>query len=347
MRKIFHVSVEGAQHGAKGLDGFLDFAKKAGAEGAQPSNFMLQGPDGKFLPASVIKEKFAARGLHLDGVSAHCPFWVHTTAWTGSKTIRPFLPPDMVSRSPEAIEQWAEAYLGDLMDLCVELGVKVIPMFWGTAFGWEMATGYPWGFWKGPGYDLVQEGKDRFRGKTARLRKYACERGLKLAHEIHRGTAAFCASDFLELVGACGGESFECLTVNADPSHDWEGEDWERRFTLVGPYVAGCHVKSHVIHPGLPLSSMEPDWQKRAVQFCQLGRGPIDLVGYAELMQKVGYAERYCRLHGTKTAPLVVEAEGAYGDLDEISAQGIEYVGANCCYGAAAGSFEDGMGEKK
>ena len=34
--KLFHSSVEGAQHGDKGLDGFLKFAHDAGANGAQP-----------------------------------------------------------------------------------------------------------------------------------------------------------------------------------------------------------------------------------------------------------------------------------------------------------------------
>jgi len=38
----FHPSVEGAQHGAKNLAQFLDYAKKSGASGVQPSNYMLQ-----------------------------------------------------------------------------------------------------------------------------------------------------------------------------------------------------------------------------------------------------------------------------------------------------------------
>ena len=32
---IFHASIEGAQHGAKNLSQFLDYAKKSGAAGAQ------------------------------------------------------------------------------------------------------------------------------------------------------------------------------------------------------------------------------------------------------------------------------------------------------------------------
>ena len=41
-KPIYHSSIEGAQHGGKGLDGFLKFAKEAGAAGAQPSNYMLR-----------------------------------------------------------------------------------------------------------------------------------------------------------------------------------------------------------------------------------------------------------------------------------------------------------------
>src|SRR5262245_55328854 len=155
---IFHASIEGAQHGAKSLAQFLDYAKKSGASGAQPSNFMLQ--DGAGLKsAKEIKDTFAKAKLNLDGISAHCPFWVHTTAWTSSPTIRPFIPADVAKKSAAEIESWSEEYLLRLLDLCAELGVKIVPMFWGVAFGWELATGYPWGFWKGGDYDLVKEGQ--------------------------------------------------------------------------------------------------------------------------------------------------------------------------------------------
>jgi hypothetical protein len=33
-KPIFHASIEGAQHGSKGLDEFLQFAKRSGAAGA-------------------------------------------------------------------------------------------------------------------------------------------------------------------------------------------------------------------------------------------------------------------------------------------------------------------------
>src|SRR5208282_3434090 len=95
----FHPSIEGAQHGAKSLAQFLAYAKKSGAAGAQPSNFMLQSEKG-FKSAKEVKDAFAKARLNLDGVSAHSPFWVHTTAWTASPTVRPFIPPDIAKKPP-------------------------------------------------------------------------------------------------------------------------------------------------------------------------------------------------------------------------------------------------------
>ena len=129
---------------------------------------MLQGDNG-FKSAKEIKDTFAKAKMSLDGVSAHCPFWVHTSAWTGTPSIRPFIPADVAKKSAEEIEKWAEDYLLRLLDLCAELGVKIVPMFWGVAFGWELATGYPWGFWKGGDYDLLKEGQERFVKKTAKI----------------------------------------------------------------------------------------------------------------------------------------------------------------------------------
>ncbi len=340
-QNIFHPSVEGAQHGAKSLAQFLDYAKAAGATGVQPSNYMLQSDKG-FKSAKEIKQLFDERGMTLDGISCHCPIWVQTTAWTGSPTIKPFIPADVAKKSAPEIEKWAENYTIKLFDLAAELKIKILPMFWGVAFGWEIATGYPWGFFAGPGYDLVKEGQERFVKKTARIRKEANARGIYLCHEIHPGTAAMCADDFNALVQICDGD--KCLCVNADPSHCWEGESWETRFLKVGPRVNACHVKDHVVRPGFPLRMMEGNWQKRAMQFVDIGSGDLNMTRYVELLVHVGYPQRYCQIMGTPTAPLIVEAESAYRDLDATSAAGIQYVKQNLVFPLASGSFEDGMG---
>lgn len=340
-QNCFHASIEGAQHGAKSLTQFLEYAKKSGASGAQPSNYMLQSDKG-FKSAKEIQDAFAKAGLSLDGISTHCPFWVHTTAWTGSPTIRPFTPPDVAKKSPQEIERWAEDYILRLMDLAVELGVKILPMFWGVAFGWEMATGYPWGFWAGGDFNLLKEGQERFVKKTEKIRQRANSLGIYLCHEIHPGTGAMCADDFNMLVQICNGD--KCLAVNADPSHCWEGEDWETRFLKVAPRIYACHVKNFVIRPNLPLRMMEGGWQKRAMQFVDIPTGDLNMTRYVELLMHTGYPQRYCEIMKTKTAPLIVEAESAYRDLDATSANGIQYVRDHLIFPIAAGSFEEGMG---
>ncbi|MSR42600.1 MAG: sugar phosphate isomerase/epimerase [Pedosphaera sp.] len=341
-KPIYHPSVEGAQHGSKSLADFLAYARKAGAAGAQPSNYMLHNDKGGFKTVKEIRQTFEKAKMSLDGISSHCAFWVHTTAWTGSPTIRPFIPADVAKKSLAEIEAWSEDYILRLLDLCSELGIKIVPMFWGVAFGWEMATGYPWGFWKGGDYDLLKAGCDRFVRKTGKIRAHARKLGIYLAHEIHPGTAAMCADDFLMLVGACDGD--KVLAVNADPSHCWEGEDWETRFRKVGPRVYACHVKNFVIRKGVPLRKMESEWSGRAMQFTDLPSGELNMVRYAEMLINIGYPARYCKVMGTKTAPLIVEAESAYQDLDSCSANGISYVRDHLCFPVAGGSFEDGMG---
>ncbi|MBI5383179.1 MAG: sugar phosphate isomerase/epimerase [Verrucomicrobia bacterium] len=341
MPACYHASIEGAQHGAKSLAQFLDYAKASGASGAQPSNYMLQAEKG-FKSVKEIKDTFESRGMSLDGISCHCPIWVHTTAWTESPTIRPFIPADVAKKSPAEIEKWCENYMLKLMDLAVELGVKILPTFWGVAFGWEMASGYPWGFWAGPGYDFLKEGQERFVKKTAKIRAHANKLGIYLAHEIHPGTAAMCADDFNMLVTICDGD--KCLGVNADPSHCWEGESWETRFLKVGARIYAAHIKNFVIRPGFPLRMMNGNWPNRAMQFVDLPSGDINMQRYAELLIHVGYPTRYCQIMGRKTAPLVVEAESAHKDLDYASANGIAYVRDWLTWPVAAGSFEDGMG---
>ena len=59
-KAIYHSSIEGAQHGPKGLDNFLAFAKESGAAGAQPSNYMLESAvEGSlFKSAQEVKDAF-------------------------------------------------------------------------------------------------------------------------------------------------------------------------------------------------------------------------------------------------------------------------------------------------
>jgi len=92
------------------------------------------------------------------------------------------------------------------------------------------------------------------------------------------------------------------------------------------------------------LRMMEPNWGGRAMQFTDLPTGDLNMTRYAELMVHIGYPQRYCKQMGRETAPLVVEAESTFRDLDATSANGIRYVKDNLVFPVAGGSFEDGMG---
>jgi sugar phosphate isomerase/epimerase len=212
-----------------------------------------------------------------------------------------------------------------------------------------MATGYMWGFWQGPGYDLVAEGKDRFVQKTQRIRDHARKLGIVLGHEIHPGTAAMCADDFMMLLDICDDDV--SLGVNIDPSHCWEGESWQDRFSIVGERCVACHVKNHVIRKGFPLRCMESDWRFRGMQFTDLKTGDINLPRFVEAVTAdTDYAQNYrqaMHLQSGDTVPLVVEAESAHRELDKTSADGVAYVRDELCIDVAAGSFEDGMGADK
>ena len=350
-------ALEGAQHGPKGLVGFVRFIAEVAARfgikiiGGQPSNFMLELPQkeqkaGKlFRPVEEIQGDFNANKVRLVGISAHCPFWVLLSAWTKTPTIRPFLPPQVARKSPDYIFKWVEDYIIQLLDLCAALNVKIVPMFWGVAFGWEVATGYPWGFWKGADYDLLQEGRARFVKMTARIRAHAGKLGIYLCHEIHPGTAAMCAKDFNMLVDICSGDP--CIASNHDGSHCWEGEDDQTRIVKVAKRTYAAHIKNKRRKAGFPLRSMVPDFQDRAMQFTDLATGEDNLVRQVETLIHFGYVERYCKVMNTDMAPLVGEAESAFRDLDDTSANGLNYIDKQLCWPLAAGSFEEGMGAEK
>ena len=341
-KTVFHSSIEGAQHGGKTLDEFVNFAKNAGAVGAEPSNYHLEDENGGFKSAIEIRETFDKYDMKLDGISCHCPIWVHTTAWTESKTIRPFLPKNIWTKSAIEIEAWTEKYIFRFLELSAELGIKIVPMFWGMSHGFEVATGYPFGFFEGPEYDLISEGNERFVNKTSGIRQKANDYGIYLCHEIHPNTAALCADDFNMLVTSCDDDP--CLGVTADPSHCWEGEDFETRFRKVGTRIYAAAVKNFVIRSGLNLRSMTSDWRKRGMQFCDIPTGDMNMMRFTELLIDIGYPENYCKIMGTDTAPLVTEAESAYRDLDATSRNAIQYTANHLIFPVAEGSFEDGMG---
>ena len=363
-----HASVEGAQYGKKKLPEFLDFCKKIGAKGAQPSNGHLEDGNGGFLPVAQVRTEFADRGLTWDGISAHGPFWTLLAAWTGTKTCNPFLPEDKRGKGPKVIEDYAQGYCLDFLDYAGAAGIKAIPMFWGPAFGLEVMSGYPWSFWKFKasvgGYDLIDEGKRRFVEKTKKVRDRARDHGIVLCDEIHPNTAAMCKDDFLMLLDIT--EDDPVMGVIADPTHCGEGEPWWIRFgdPRIAARIFAVHLKNFHIRLGLPLRTMEARWAKRAMQFTDLRTGDLNMKRFVEFMMQIGWPQRFlikmappkiaddaktapADIAKPKTAALATEAESAGEDGQGVTRKAVEYTEEELVFEPPAGSFEEGMGQQE
>lgn len=359
-----HSSFEAAQYGDMALTVLLDFAEEIEADGVQPSNGHLEDGKGGFIPVATVRKEFADRGLTWDGISAHCPFWVLLAAWTGTKGNWPFIPEDKRDAEPQVVEDWAEGYCLDLLDYANEAGIKVIPMFWGPAFGLEVMGGYPWPFFSGPGYDFIKEGKLRFVHKTKKVRDRARQYGQVLCDEIHPSTAAMCKDDFHMLLDIT--ENDPVMAVIADPSHCSEGEPWWVRFgdPRIAPRIYAVHLKNHHVRQGLPLRMMNPKWSKRAMQFTDLKTGDLNMKRFVELMMQLGWPQRFLAkmappeiaddaepaptdIAKPKTAPLTTEAESDGELKTSVTAKAVEYTRDELVFEPPEGSFEEAMGQQE
>jgi sugar phosphate isomerase/epimerase len=333
---LYHSSLEGAQHGGKDLRTFARFAKANGAAGIQPSNYQVAG-----LTAKQIADIAAEEGVSIDGISAHCPAYILLAAHTRTPGCLPFLP-EGIRNSPEKWESWAEEELLRVIGLLHELKRKCLHLFWGPTFGLEMASGYPWPFYAGPGYDFFKEGLERFVIKTGKVRAALNANGMVSGHELHPGTAAHAPQDFLSIVKACDND--RSLGIGFDPTHFWAGLSWQTALKLIGHLVVIAHIKNFTVKPDVALLCADPNWPNRGMEFADLESGDINMTRYVEALAKTGYPARYCSLNGTQTAPLIVEAESAHRDGDDTSARGVRFVADKLCFSFATTSFEEGMG---
>ena len=96
--------------------------------------------------------------------------------------------------------------------------------------------------------------------------------------------------------------------------------------------VYACHVKNFVVRPNVPLRRMDGNWRNRAMQFTDLGSGDLNMVRYVEMLINIGYPNRYNKIMGTETAPLIAETESNYRDPDATAIEGIQYVRDQLCF---------------
>jgi sugar phosphate isomerase/epimerase len=294
------------------LEAVAQYATGCGAKSLMISNYLLHGPghgdNGKivFRDATELRQLLSAAGIVAPTISAHCAAYAHLSARWGTEYAASFVPPDVAAQGTQYIEDWSEEYLLGLLEAGSAMGIHIFGWFWGLWGHPVLHSGYPWFF----GWDnLMAEGLNRFRDKTARIRARAKELGVYLAHEIHPGTGAICSRDFGLLLMAADYDPSLC--VWGDPSHCWAGESWTARFSspFVAARIVGSHAKNFKFLEGASTLMISEDWSRRGHQFCSHGEGEVNLVSYAKLLLSLGVGERFCAITGGEVMPMYSEAE--------------------------------------
>ncbi len=145
----YHPSIEGAQHGAKSLAHFLDYAKKSGAAGAQPSNYMLQGGRAASRPRKRSGHLRDARHESRRHLRALPVLGAHHGV-DRQPDRASFHSRRRGARSRPKKSRSGPRITCSSCSICRGTEVKVLPMFWGVAFGWEVATRLSVGLLGGP-----------------------------------------------------------------------------------------------------------------------------------------------------------------------------------------------------
>ncbi|HOW63820.1 MAG TPA: hypothetical protein P5186_10970 [Candidatus Paceibacterota bacterium] len=296
----------------KTLEAVGKYATDCGARSLMITNYLLNGPDHgehcriTFRDSKEVRQILQGLGIVTPTISAHCAAYAHLSAKWGIEYADKFVPPSVVAKGAQYVEDWSEEYLLGLLEAGTAAGIRIYGWFWGLWGHPVLHSGYPWIF----GWDsMMAEALDRFREKTANIRARANKLGAYLAHEIHPGTGAICSRDFALLLMACDYDRSLC--VWGDPSHCWAGETWTQRFTspFVAPRVIGSHAKNFKYLAGASTLMISEDWPQRGHQFCGHGEGEVNLESYAKMLLAIGAGDRFCAINGGDIMPIYSEAE--------------------------------------
>ncbi len=377
MEHLWHPSLELGQHSGGDIEDVLQYAVDKGCVSVQPSANMFWDADWnlkytadevrrlleKYPLRADMAEKYEWAGythLMIDGISFHCPQWVHDSVHTGSKMIRPFLPSNRWSYTAADNRTWIASKLKATYDLAYDLGLRVNPTFYGLCGGFELAAGYLWTQfqWDGEGeagtgaYDLLEESADNFRTWNLPMLDHLWARGMLSTHETHYNTLASSAVALNYYIDAV--EGHPALCGNADKSHCDEQENYLQRLCGLFPTPFGWtrwvdnHFKNFWISQGVPLFAPQQDWLRRGKYFSRLAFGNLNMVDVAYKLQACGQPQMWLAMHTHTpflTCPAKAEAEDPALKLSWVSGDGVAFVNENICLPLAAEPFDKNMGQ--
>ncbi len=313
---------EAAQYGAVPLPRLLIDAGDAGFQVMQPSANHIDLPrcaeDQAY--AQWVQDVFAAAGIPLLSASVHMTSYNLLSATHHVRALAIIGEPDSLLQ-PAKLEELLLWRMAMTMIGAARLGIQALHLFWGLPGD---QSPYNWPFGQQPA-----EMRKRFVAVMMRLLPLVEKLKLRLCHEIHFGTVALNADDYIQAWNECGKSPYMCLGF--DPSHFWHGESWIialDKLRAAGIKVALCHFKQAITIPGRPMLGYEIDDRLRGMMFgCLDSPGIVDMNLYAGqlTLPGTGLVEFW---HGECDLPIpgYAEAEDPHWRVWDVLVRGVAFL---------------------
>lgn len=327
-RPAYAFGGEGAQHGGRPLPQLLIDAGDAGFEVFQPSGNHIDlercFDDADYRDWVLAVHK--AAGIPLLSVSVHMDAYFLLSA-VGNQRARAILSPDTQLNDAQ-LQQLLKQRMARIILGAAALGVQVLHLFWGEPHG---VPPYGWPFHEAGGQNVVRM-REHFVEIVRPLVELAARCGVYLCHEIHFGTFALNADDFITVWDALGKPLN--FAIGFDPSHFWHGELWHvalDKLRKAGVQVVVPHFKQTVLLPGRPMLGYEADDRNRGMMFSSLDAtsGIVDMNLYAGQLTLPGtglveFWHAKCNL----PIPGYAEAEDPHWLTWDVLTRGVAYLQA-------------------
>jgi sugar phosphate isomerase/epimerase len=305
------------------LPDVLQFAKGIGCHTIQPSGNQIDlaraATDHKYR--GEVWETFRKARMPFTSVSVHVDAYA-AIAVLGNPRAGMFTPPEIKEKGldPKATSAAHINKIALMIIGAAQFGID-LHLFWGDpedikVYGWQPQSP-----------DEVKIMREKFVKLVKPLVNLAKRLGVSLCHEIHFGTIAMTADDFIEIWIMLGRPKNFC--VGFDPSHFWHGETWVQaldKLRRAGIEVHLAHAKNVVVHPGRPLLGHQMDDRFRGQSFAMLDdpAGLVSMHSYLGMLTTTGIV-RYWFRKGLPV-PLHVEAENPYFRINEVTRKGVNFL---------------------
>ncbi|MBI2888565.1 MAG: TIM barrel protein [Candidatus Liptonbacteria bacterium] len=340
---VFTFGPELAQYGALSLGEALGFAKAIGSDVAQPSGNhidLIQASADSEYRGGVLRA-FDEADIPLLSVSIHCDTYAALAVRDDEKA-KMFTPSRIQGFPADDTSNQHLQRLALMIQGAAELGIPALHLFWGApknlpAYKWPPITA-----------EQIAAMREEFVRLVKPLQELAAKLGIKLCHEIHFGTIAMNADDFITIWEMLGKP--DNFGAGFDPSHFWHGETWWQaldKLRKAGVKVFLAHAKNTSLFAGRAILGYQADDRLLGMSFASLDspHGIVDFVQYGGMLTLSGIVEFWFGMG--LPVPLYAEAENPFFRIEDVSRKAIEHLRHTLGgYRLPKGHFTDAMAKR-